>query len=167
MMVGPLVAGDAGVRDTLAAMQYLVDAAQDDVLVIETARQLAVADGSGQQYRTALRIRAWLARVWRYVDDPLTREHLEAPAVLLQRMQTLAYIPGDCDEVATLAAALGKAVGLQPYFTVLAFADGTSTPPYAHVFCTLLTDDGRAVSVDITRPSGPVPTVARRLTVPA
>lgn len=168
-----IAVGDAGVLQTLRAMQQLVDQAMDSPIVIQTARALAVGDGVQRQAIIAARIRAWLARYWRYVDDPVTREHLEDATYLLTQFSQNRYLAGDCDEVAILAATLGKAVGLDATFTVLAFdtGNGSGNPGqsarYAHVYTTLLTAQGQRVNIDITRPSGPVAPVVRSLEVDA
>lgn len=170
-----IAVGDAGVLHTLRVMQGLVDQAMDSPIVIQAARSLATADGAQQspadQYRTALRIRAFLYRYWRYVDDPTTREHLEDATYLLTQFQANRYFAGDCDEAAILAATLGKAVNLGATFTVLAFDTGPGDPAnnarYAHVYTTLLTAGGQWVNIDITRPSGPVAPVVRSLVVDA
>lgn len=159
--------GDAGVMDTLRIMQRVIDGAMDDPLVVSTARALAAADGPMQQLGAAVRIRAWMQRAWRFVEDPLTREHLEDAGYLLRQYQQLAYIPGDCDEAAILGATLGKAVGLTATLTVLAFdtGDTAGTPRYSHVFASLLTTAGQVITLDITKPSHPVARVVRQLTV--
>ena len=166
-----IAVGDAGVLQTLAVMQSLVDQAMDSPIVIQTARGLAASDGAQAQAVTALRIRAWMARFWHYVDDPVTREHLEDATYMLNQFQQNRYFSGDCDEAAILAATLGKAVGLDATFTVLAFDMGDGTPAqsarYSHVYTTLLTSAGQAINIDITRPSGPVASVVRSLEVDA
>ncbi len=155
--------GDTGVQQTLVLMSRLVEQDQQIPLVVETARQLAVAQGAGSEYRSALTIRAWMARVWRYVGDPVTREHLEDADYLLRQYQQLAYIPGDCDEAAILGATLGKAIGIPASWTVLAFNHG----PYSHVYATLYPADGPAVELDVTRPAQRLATPTRSLTVEA
>lgn len=163
----PLGDGDAGVMQTLALMSQLVERDMTVPRVVETARQLAVAQGAGSEYRTALTIRAWLARVWRFVGDPVTREHLEDADYLLRQYEALSYVPGDCDEAAILGATLGKAVGIFASWTVLGFEDGTARPRYSHVFATLYPNDGPAVSLDVTRPMQTTARVVRSYTVGA
>jgi len=163
-----LATGDAGIMDTLSAMASLIQQGVNDPVVMNTARQLATGSGPAlDQFTTAQRIKAWMMQHWRYVDDPMTTEHLEDARYLLERYQALSYIPGDCDEAAILGATLGLAVGLAPYLTVLAFGGTGSaqTDPYSHVFAILLTDRGQRVSLDVTKPSGPVAPVSRALTV--
>lgn len=168
-----IAVGDAGVMQTLAVMRSLVDQAMDSPIVIQTGRGLAASDGAANPAATALRIKAWMARFWHYVDDPVTREHLEDATYLLTQFQQNRYLAGDCDEAAILAATLGKAVGLDAIFTVLAFDTGESSgnpaqqARYSHVYTTLLTSAGQSITVDITRPSGPVAPVVRSLEVDA
>lgn len=158
--------GDSGVTQTLDIMGSLIDGGLDSPDVVDFARALAVSAGVRNHYNQAVAIRTWLTRVWRFVDDPLDRELLQSPDKLLSDYARLGYIPGDCDEAAILGGALGKAVGLTVTLTTLAFpSDDAQGDRYQHVFASLLTDDGREVSLDVTRPRGPVPMVTRSYTV--
>lgn len=153
--------------ETLNAMTTLVDEGVDAPAVVMIARQLAVMAGVRRPYFQALAIQAWMKRVWRYVDDPNDRDLLIAPDVLLQQFDAVGFIAGDCDEAAIVGAALGRAIGLSAQFVVLGFASDDPTQPdrFAHVFAVLLTDDGQHISLDVTRPAGPVPPPTRILTV--
>ena len=155
--------GDVGVTQSLALMSSLVDRALDSPVVVYAARQLAVRAGVRRQYAQAVAIRNFLSMAWRFVDDPTDRDLFVDPAESLKQYQAIGYMAGDCDEAATLGAALGRAVGMHAQFTVYWFEN--STPPGQHVFAVLLTDDGRAVNLDVTRPRGPVPAPTRTLTV--
>jgi len=159
--------GDRGVRQTLDMMRALVDAALDDLSVISLARQLAVGAGVRRPYMQALAIQGFLKRTWRFVDDPLDRDVMISPVESVAQFARNGYIVGDCDEAATLGAALGRAIGLNAEFWVLGFGsdDPAENDRLAHVFAVLLTDDGRQVSLDVTRPSGPLPNPTRTLAV--
>jgi transglutaminase-like putative cysteine protease len=145
-------------------MAGLVDAGLACPILVDTARFLAVSGGVRQSLAQAHAIRTWLARVWRYVDDPQGHELLVSPEKLLRDYQRLGYIAGDCDEAAILGAALGRAVGFAARFTVLAF-EGSDDGQYEHVYASLLTSDGTEVTLDVTKPAGPVPAVSRSLSV--
>lgn len=159
--------GDAGVRDTLALMSQLVEEGLQSFNVVEFARVLAVRAGVRQQVRQAMAIQAWLARVWRFVEDAPDRDMLADPDTLLKMFQSHSIIAGDCDEAAILGATLGKAVGMQAEFVVFGFPSPDPNEPdrFAHVFAVLLTDTGQRISLDVTRPRGPVPAPSRILTV--
>jgi hypothetical protein len=144
---------------TLDVMAANVNADLEAEPVLQLARRLVTSDPRySSPYLRALIIRAWLAGVWKFVDDPYHREHLRTPVQLIDDYHRLGYIPGDCDEAATLGAALGKAVGLRAMFAVLAFeVGGNGADIFSHVYTVLLTDDDKAIDLDVTRPAGPVP----------
>jgi transglutaminase-like putative cysteine protease len=156
--------GDNGVRQSLAVMAAAVDAALDSPDVVFLARRLAVQAGVRRPYLQALAIKNFLERTWRFVDDPYDRDTFVAPDVALREFLAAGVLAGDCDEAATMGAALGRAIGLQAQFVVL-FFDDRPDASVQHVFAVLLTDDGRSVSLDITRPRGPVPAPTRTMTV--
>lgn len=157
--------GDAGVEQTLAMMAGLIDEAIDTPDVVYFARRLAVQAGVRRPYFQALAIRTWLARAWRFVDDPRDRDLLVSADELLRQYRDYGFIAGDCDEAAILGAALGRAVGFRAQLVVYGFPSDDPTEPdrYSHVFAVLLTDDGRPISLDVTRPAGPVLAPTRSL----
>jgi hypothetical protein len=150
-------------------MRAVIDEGVDDPAIIHAARRLAVGAGVRREFAQALAIRGFLARVWRFVDDPMDRELLQdAPSLLAEYMAT-GTASGDCDEAAIFGATLGKAIGLDATLTVLAFpVPGEAPSPqdqFCHVYATLLTPAGQAVDLDVTRPRGPVPLPSRVLSV--
>ena len=155
--------GDRGVYQTLDLMASLVDRSLDDPDVINFARSLAVSAGTRRQYQQALAVNAFLSRVWRFVDDPYDRDTLRDPLTLLREYTATGRVAGDCDEAAILGAALGRAIGLGAEFVVLGFASDDEPGPgrFQHVFAVLLTDDDRQISLDVTRPAGPLPVPSR------
>lgn len=159
----PVGYGNDGVQQSLAVMSSVVDASLDTPAVVYFARTIAVRAGVRNQYMQALAIKNFLERTWRFVDDPNDRDLFVSPDESLQQYNANGFIAGDCDEAATLGAALGRAVGMSAQFVVYWFDD--VDPPGQHVFAVLLTDDGRQVSLDVTRPRGPVPAPTRSMTV--
>jgi hypothetical protein len=159
--VAQLAGGDSGVSQTFARMASLVHAAQVDPVVVYAARVLVGSTGRGQ-YAGAQAIKAWMVRVFRYVDDPVNVELLVSPSQMIADADADSVVYGDCDEAAVLGAALGMAAGIPAMFTALAFDDDPTR--LAHVFVTLLPSDGARVTLDITRPPGPLPRVTRIVT---
>lgn len=162
-----IAGGDAGALETLAIMAELTNRATRNPFVVAAARSLAVRSSSPRDdYGQAIAIREWLARRWRFVDDPTDTELLRDPENMLREYFDTGGVMGDCDEAAILGAALGKSIGLGACFTVLAFdpRDG-GNGGFSHVFATLLTSDGRSVSLDVTKPAGSVPAPSRELSV--
>lgn len=158
--------GDHGTKQTLALMAALINEGTASPSIVTMARNLAVAGGVRNQYAQATAIRQWLARVWKFVDDPSNRELLIAPDALMDAYGQCGYIAGDCDEAAVLGGALGKSIGLDVTLTVLAFpSDEPGKDPFQHVYASLLTNDAREITLDVTRPRGPVPPVTRTYTI--
>lgn len=161
--------GDAGVRDTLSLMSSLVEEGLQSFAVIEFARMLAVRAGVRRPIVQALAIQTWLKRVWRFVDDERDADMLADPQTLLAMYDRHGIIAGDCDEAAILGATLARAIGFRAQFIVYGFpsSDPNEADRFSHVFTAVLTDDGQRISLDVTRPRGPVPAPSRVLTVEA
>jgi transglutaminase-like putative cysteine protease len=154
--------GDVGTLDDLSHMAGLVDRSLSSPRVVMFARSLAARSVRWPEAQ-ALAIRNFLTRVWRFVEDPARRELLRDPDHMLREYEATGIITGDCDEAAILGAALGEAVGLGAQFVVLGFPESDNN--YSHVFARLLTPAGKLVSLDVTRPAGPVPAPSRVMVV--
>lgn len=155
--------GDAGVYQTLSYMRGLA-LQQALTPVVRNAAELIIRDaGSRTRPDHARAIRQWLSERVQFVHDPVHAELVKDPVAMVNDCRIRYYTMGDCDDVATLGAALGASVGLLPRYVVLAFGpDG----PFTHVF-TELTDEGRrwAVDLDITRPLQDIPVESSRTAV--
>jgi transglutaminase-like putative cysteine protease len=95
-------------------------------------------------------MRGWLEDHVMFVRDPTNQELVHDPALVVRAIRARGVVHLDCDDVATVAAALGLAVGLRARFVVAAFRDRA----YRHVW-TELGDPrgGRWIEMDITRPA--------------
>jgi transglutaminase-like putative cysteine protease len=142
--------GDAGTMATLRKMRELARVSAPTPLLQRTGRYIV---GSGGAPRGAARIRRFLARHVRFHPDPFMLELVQTPRLQLERIRTAGYVLGDCDDIATLGAALGLAVHLAARFVVLAF---DPAGPWEHVYCELLTPDGWA-ELDTSREMQRVP----------
>lgn len=144
--------GEGFTTATLIKMRFLAQQAISDPLVVWTARRIAVQSGDGSQRAlVAHYIRDFLAAHIVYVPDPVEQETLSPPRAAIQMIQRDGKVGMDCDEIATLGAALAKSVGLPATFRVLKFAGDTM---YGHVF-TVIPLVGGEVSLDIqTAPPG-------------
>lgn len=154
----PIDDGDAGVAQTIGIMQRLVNDSLSDTTVIQAARNIVAGSGSRDYDAQAQAIRAWLLDHFTFVRDPFGQETIGTPKFQLDQIASQYYVQGDCDDVAVLAAALGKAVGMPAVFVTLGF-DGPSGP-FSHVYTALF---GRTTwhSMDVTRPLL-VPVTTRR-----
>ena len=116
-------------------------------LVRETAAAIVRGTGVNAELQ-ARRIRSWLTHNVGFLRDPYGTEALHTPEAMLTLLGSRGWLEVDCDDVATLGAALGMAVGLRARFVLLG-RDGQ----YEHVWTELSdpnSDDWQ--ELDITRP---------------
>lgn len=153
-----ILSGDAGAASTLDRMRGLVNASLSVPLVVETATGIVSSIPSRDYFGMAQAVRAWLARNFKFVPDPVGLELLRDPEYQLREWMTRGQIIGDCDDAAILGAALGKAVGINAKFVAVGFRD---PGPLVHVYAVLTGPVGRAigsagagVDLDVTRPLG-------------
>lgn len=154
--------GRALTAATLAQMRSLARGAVTDPMVVWAARRIAATAGDGHaDDLVAQWIRAYLQAHVRYASDPVDRELLVKPADMIREIDSAGSVAGDCDDTATLGAALALAVGLPAIFRAVAV---NGDPEYSHVYAIIPTMGG-GVSLDLqSRPVGV--TVTRRLDYP-
>lgn len=123
--------GDAFTKRTLRRMAGLArhDQVNPDV------RRLALRITEGIRGQDALTqigvIRGWLMNHCMFTRDPRKHELLIAPRILvrsLHKPENHGILRIDCDDVATLAAALGGAVGLDARFVAVAYLSQNGAP---------------------------------------
>jgi transglutaminase-like putative cysteine protease len=152
--------GDAGTYRTVDVMKSLARAAQMN----DTVRRLgeSLAGGNGSAVQRALRLRDWLARHFLFVRDPASVELLTTPGEQLRQIADTGSTYGDCDDAATLGAALAIAGGLPVRYVLYGFGPPPSF--FSHVFVEIPTSAG-AVDLDVTRPMQSVsrPTRVQRI----
>lgn len=110
----------------------------------------------GQQAGTpqgARAIRVFLERHARFFPDPPGLELVQTPELQMERIRSVGYVCGDCDDIAVLGAALGLAAGFPTRFVVLAF---DPSGPWEHVY-TELQVPGGWVELDTSREAQRVP----------
>lgn len=135
--------------------------------VLEMARRIVAQVPARDEVAQAYAIRVWADRHFHFVKDPLGVEMLEMPSYQLDKIEAQGFIQGDCDDAATVTAALLLSVGIPCKFEAVAF--GSATAPYAHVFTMAYPLDARTgtrrpAEMDITRPPSIThPTFTRRL----
>lgn len=158
--------GELGTNATVQNMVALVRRETPHPSVRDLALKITAGAPGRNGAAQAAAIRAWLETVVEFRRDPTGNELLYTPsrlASLLRSRGPPLYI--DCDDVAVLAAALGRAVGLKARFVVVGF--GSPNPPLRHVW-TELADPfrGRWYEMDVTRTAQPLGrAITRRVVV--
>jgi hypothetical protein len=143
---GVLPGGDAGTRTTLGLMQRLALEGSRDVAVREAAidavRMAGVRphDHRGETFA----LFEWVRDRIRFTRDILNVETLQGPRY------TLHVMAGDCDDRATLLAAMMRSIGLPADFRVS--ASNPNTRAFSHVYV-VTRMNGRAVALDPTYPN--------------
>ena len=112
----PTPSGNAGVFATVRAMRALVDARKGDPAILEAATSIIWHTPERDELSEVEALHAWVRDSIRYVRDVHALETLTDPVVVMARRV------GDCDDQATLLAALAESVGYPSRFVVGAFA---------------------------------------------
>jgi transglutaminase-like putative cysteine protease len=137
--------GNAGVLVTVQTMRDMVRGQAEAPEVVEWAEALA---SPCCPVKTAEAVRRFLRQHVIFQPDPPGVEFVRDPLYMLRRIGSQGYAEGDCDDVATLGAALGAASYLPARFRLLSFGPAE---PFEHVFTELGTGTGW-VELDTTRP---------------
>lgn len=156
--------GDAGTRATLQMMLQLVMAGSMHPDVRDMA--IKIMRPYKLQPSTAIFVlRQWLKVVVPFVRDPVTAEALTDPVAAVHRIEDQGRAPGDCDDVATLVAAMALSVGFRARFCVVGFKGtgpltGLDTrDPFLHIWAEVAPPTGTLVwtEMDTTRPMQRIP----------
>ena len=151
--------GDGQTVATVGMMAQLARQGAVTPAVRDVAAFLVHAQGR-DQWLHAQSIAGFVAQRTRFLYDPSVAEALAPPAILLELIQQRGVVQVDCDDVATLVAALGLSVGLRARFVVVGFL--TPDAPYEHVWAELSDVTGQEwLTVDPTRPASGLPPIVR------
>lgn len=121
----PMLPGVRGVRQTLRAMRAMVNEARASAVIRQTAIGLIWLEPEREPLHEVAAIFDFVRDRIRYVRDVLDVETLSTPE------KTLAQRIGDCDDQATLLAALLESVGYPTRFVVAAY---TLRDQFEHVY---------------------------------
>ena len=124
MSLGLLESGDAGVSKTLRLMKALVLQYRRDPGVMQLARQLVAGLPQYDRGGEIRVLHAFVRDHIRYTNDPQDMELLQTPKATLE-MGT-----GDCDDKATLLAALLASIGRRTRLVAVALRPSVS---FSHV----------------------------------
>jgi transglutaminase-like putative cysteine protease len=117
-------------RATVRRMRRLALRDQVDPDVRRLALRITESVGGQDAIGQASAIRGWLMNHVSFTRDPRKHELLIQPRILVRSLRNPAnhgMVRIDCDDVATLAATLGGAIGLDARFVVVSF-----NSPLAH-----------------------------------
>ena len=118
--------GSAGTRATLQHMSRLVREFKKNIRIRDTALDIVRSVQNHKNWVGQVRsIHAWVRDHVQYVRDINGVETLATP------VQTLEYMQGDCDDQATLLAALLESVGHPTRFVAIA---ATPFGAFSHVY---------------------------------
>lgn len=106
--------GRDGTRMTLECMKRFVKQSRTDPRILDLARSIIENISQKNYYAEAEALRAWVASNIRYTQDVYDVETLQSPIVTLETRH------GDCDDQATLLAALLNAAGHEAKFVAVA-----------------------------------------------
>jgi hypothetical protein len=154
------ILGTPGAKSTLSKMSRGVHYAIHKPEFVWWARSVVQTCSARNVMCQARMIRAYVARVIQFTRDPVGAENITPPLEHMDRIkEALAngpgYVLGDCDDAASLSAALGMAVGIPASFRILAFGG-----PWQHVYTILHVPQGGDVEMDTTRAAQSLPPVA-------
>lgn len=141
--------GDVGTQEAVKRMAQYVNDARANPLVRLTAVAIVRDCGGRNADCQARAIRQYLDDHLSFIRDPAGLELFHTPEWQLLQIAKKAYIAVDCDDVAILGAALGKAIGLRARFVVIGFQGLRG--PFSHIWAELLGDRGQWRELDITR----------------
>lgn len=128
---------NATMGDTLKAMRQLAFQARADLEIRALVEKLCSQVAEGDYASETLAIYYWVTQNVRYMRDPDALEMVKDPR------QTLKTRSGDCDDIATLLAAMFLASGNPVRFAIASFRSGM--PVFSHVYVEVVTPHGPVV----------------------
>jgi hypothetical protein len=153
--------GDASKLLTAKLVASLAKAQQFDPIVLDTAQQLAMTVPPRDVDGICYAIRGFLARNFHFVEDTRDADAVREPAKQLALYYNGLGMRGDCDCIACLGLALALAVGRDGRLVLVAFR--SPAEEYTHIYAEIAGVDW--VDLDVTKPAGLTPRVARTTVV--
>lgn len=137
-------------RRTLEQMRRNIRGDLKKPIVWETAREIVARVPERDYALQAKTIRSWCKSHFRYVADPVHVDLLTTPQYDLEKIKKYGYFQGDCDDAATITAALCEAVGISCTLWAVAFISPTA--PFSHVFTVANLRGGGVQEMDVSHP---------------
>ena len=125
---------NATVNTTIGVMQKEALKGARDLEVRNLATEITKDIPQGDYSSEMLALYYWVCQNIRYVRDPQGVEWVQSPR------KTIEFRSGDCDDMATLIAAMLMALGNQAEFAVVAFG---AVPVWSHVYAQVPTKQGK------------------------
>lgn len=129
----------ATMADTLHAMRAAALEGKKDLEVRRLVEQITDGIAQGDYSSEALALYYWVCKNIRYIRDIDGVEFLKIPRQLLRNRA------GDCDDIATLLAAMLMAAGNPVQFAIAGFRPGR--PNFSHVYVEMITPHG-VIAID-------------------
>src|SRR5690348_15235618 len=151
----PLLAGDAGVAQTIALMRRLIDSGVKNPRINALAVSILQQSGAPQHdpLAEARAIYSWMLANIRFVNDPVGVDQdgtINAKETLRTPETTLNIAAGDCDDFTVLMSTLLQSIGLSTRIITVA-SDPSDPSQFTHVYPEVLID-GEWIPVDAARP---------------
>lgn len=112
--------------------KFAIDGGRSPKIIL-LAQEIVKGVTSGDYASEVLAIHYWVCQHIRYIPDPTNVELVKDPQRLIETGS------GDCDDIATLCAALLMAIGKHAAFMLVAFK---GAPLPSHVFAVVQTPNG-------------------------
>ena len=135
--LGKLPPGDDGVAATVAAIQALVDEFMKPGARPWWLELRVDARSTDNPKKWGRLLYYWLEKHVVFKKDPTGVEFVQKPVDLLRTINALGYARGDCDDMATLAAALTTWAGYRP---ALATVGRNKPGRFEHIFACVFMD---------------------------
>lgn len=161
--VTPVADGIAGIRQIVATCNAIVA----DCHRWPCMRRVAIAiAGSGiddDQAHHVAALAAFVRNGVKYLADPLHRELIHTPDVMLLEIDARGYVYEDCDGHCVLFATLAQAIGIPA--EVVGVYSSDAAAQFDHVIVTVQLR-GEAIDIDLCAKQGEAPVYPEKLHAP-
>lgn len=141
----PIRGGDAGIWDTLSVMAACVDDAVASGGPVHRIAQALATDWGNDRARQLYGVYDYLRQAMVFKPDPRFMEHVRHPDQIAEEMLLDDATSGDCDDRASIGAALVKLMGFRPVLIVASVRPGGE---FHHVLFGVALDGRGVVPLD-------------------